>query len=158
MTTSLVEPKPSVRAKEVRFPVAVEWLGGRRVAACVAGKPDVTVAPPVVFRGTDPTVWSPEDFFVASAASCLAVTFTGLAERAGLALASLRVEGEGTVGGRDDGRYGFTGVELRLRAVVSPADSELAYALALKAEETCLVSASFDLPVTVAIEVRTSGE
>ncbi len=37
-----------------------------------------------MFRGTDSSTWRPEDFFVAAAASGLAVTFTGLAARAGL--------------------------------------------------------------------------
>jgi organic hydroperoxide reductase OsmC/OhrA len=147
---------PTVRPKEIDFPVSIEWLGGRRVLACVAGKPEVPVAPPPVFRGTDPELWSPEDLFVAAAASCLAVTFTGLAERANVHLSSLRVDGEGTVGRREDGRFGFIRVDLRLRAVA--ADTDLAHALALKAEENCLVSASFGLPVHVSVDVRTAAE
>ncbi len=47
-----------------------------------------------MFRGTDPATWSPEDFFVAAAASCLAVTFTGLAARAGLSYSKLKVDAE----------------------------------------------------------------
>ena len=77
------EHLPRVRAKEFHFPLTVEWSGERRVAAKVEGKPPIEIAPPPVFRGTDPTTWSPEDFFVAAAASCLAVTFTGLAAKAG---------------------------------------------------------------------------
>ena len=42
----------TVRAKEFHFPVRVEWLGERRVAARVAGKPALEVAPPPVFRIT----------------------------------------------------------------------------------------------------------
>lgn len=77
---------PNVRPKEFHFPLSVEWTGGRRVAARVDGKAAIEITPPPVFQGTDAATWSPEDFFVAAAASCLAVTFTGLAERAGLAL------------------------------------------------------------------------
>jgi Transposase IS66 family/OsmC-like protein len=84
----------TVRAKEFHFPVTVDWLGERRVAARVEGKPTIEVTPPPVFRGTDPSTWSPEDFFVAAAASCLAVTFTGLAVRAGLAYTRLTVDVE----------------------------------------------------------------
>ena len=73
-----------VRPKEFHFPLSVEHIGGRRVAARVAGKPPIEITPPPEFRGTDPTTWSPEDFLVAAAASCLAVTFTGLAAREGL--------------------------------------------------------------------------
>ncbi len=54
------------------------------VAAEVEGKAAIEITPPPVFRGTDPSTWSPEDFLVAWAESCLAVTFTGLAERADL--------------------------------------------------------------------------
>ena len=60
----------TVRPKEFHFPLAVEWTGGRRVRAQVAGKQPVDVCPPVVFSGDDESTWSPEDFFVAAAASC----------------------------------------------------------------------------------------
>ena len=107
-----------------------------------------------MFRGTDPSAWSPEDFFVAAAASCLAVTFTGLAARAGLAYTSLRVDADGVAGKRDDGRFGFTRLLLRLELETEPADEARARALAEEAERTCLVSASLDLPVETMIEVR----
>ena len=140
----------AVRTKEFHFPVTAAWLGERRVAATVAGKPAVEVVPPPEFRGTDPTTWSPEDFFVAAAASCLAVTFTGLAQRGGLEYTRLEVDGDGTVGTRDDGRFGFTHLLLRLR--VETEAGELARELAHRAEETCLVSASLDLPVELEVD------
>jgi organic hydroperoxide reductase OsmC/OhrA len=155
---SATATRPTIRSKEARFPVSITWTGGRTVLACVDGKHDVPVAPPPVFRGTDPSVWSPEDMFVSAAASCLAVTYTGLVERAGIRLASLRVDGEGTVGVREDGRFGFTGVHLRLRAVVPPVDLDNAAVLASEAEARCLVAASFALPVDVDVDLRTSGE
>ena len=101
--------------KEFHFPLSVDWVGERRVRAQVEGKPAVEITPPPVFRGTDPSTWSPEDFFVAAAASCLAVTFTGLAERAGLAYSRLHVDADGVCGRRDDGRFGFTRMLLRLQ-------------------------------------------
>ena len=143
----------TVRPKEFHFPVGVEWLGERRVAVQVDGKPDVEVTPPPVFRGTDPTVWSPEDLFVASDAACLAVTFTGLAERAGLRHAGLRVDADGVCGRRADGRFGFTRISLRLFVETDPADAETARELAEQAEANCLVTASLDLPVDLEIEV-----
>jgi organic hydroperoxide reductase OsmC/OhrA len=148
MTTSAVRPK------QFTFPLAVEWLGGRRVRAVVEDKPGVEVMPPTVFRGTDPHVWSPEDFFVAAAASCLAVTFTGLVERAGISLASLHVDASGTCSTRDDGHFGFTAVQLKLRAVVPAGDVDTVVRLGHQAEEQCLVSASMALPVTAEIDVR----
>jgi organic hydroperoxide reductase OsmC/OhrA len=143
----------AVRPKEFHFPLAVEWLGERRVAAHVEGKRPIEIVPPPEFRGTDPSTWSPEDFFVAAAASCLAVTFTGLAARAGLRYTALRVGGDGVAGLRADGRFGFTRLLFRLEVETDPADEPQARSLAAKAEETCLVSASLDLPVETVIEV-----
>jgi organic hydroperoxide reductase OsmC/OhrA len=142
-----------IRPKSFHFPLAVDWAGGRKVTVLVADKAPLDVAPPPVFRGTEPDVWSPEDLFVAAAASCLAVTFTGLAERSGLVFDRLAVRADGTAGSREDGHFGFTRVELELRVAVAAADAALARSLCEQAEENCLVSASFDLPVDVAIMI-----
>ncbi len=144
----------ALRPKEFHFPLVVEWRGERWVAARAEGKPAIEITAPPVFRGTDPTTWSPEEFFVAAAASCLAVTFTGLAAREKLAFTSLRVEADGVAGRREDGRFGFTRLLLRLTVETDPADDLHARALAERAEQTCLVSASLDLPVETVIEVR----
>ena len=119
--STATEMRAAVRAKEFEFPLSVEWLGGRRVAVKVEGKEAIEIAPPPVFQGTDPTAWSPEDFLVAAAASCLAVTFTGLAERDGLGYRNLKVDGTGICGKRNDGHFGRSeaGVQLgfRLRSI-----------------------------------------
>jgi organic hydroperoxide reductase OsmC/OhrA len=142
-----------VRPKEFHFPLAVEWLHDRRVVTHVVGKQAIQVTPPPEFSGVDPSTWSPEDFFVAAAASCLAVTFTGLAEKAGLAYTRLRVDADGVAGLRDDGRFGFRKVLLHLRLQVAPADEEHARGLAERAESKCLVAASLDLPVETRVEI-----
>ena len=147
-------PTAAVRPKEFHFPLVVEWIGERRVAAHVEGKPTIEITPPPVFRGTDPATWSPEDFFVAAAASCLAVTFTGLAARAGLSYSMLKVVADGVADTRTDGRFGFTRLLLRLEVETDPAKEAQARQLAERAEETCLVSASLDLPVETLIEVK----
>jgi organic hydroperoxide reductase OsmC/OhrA len=143
-----------VRPKEFHFPVSAEWIGERRVAARVEGKPSIEIVAPPVFRGTDPAAWSPEDFFVASAASCLAITFTGLAERGGLSYTSLNVDADGIAGRRPDGNFGFTRLMLRLEIETDPSESDRAHALAEQAEATCLVAASLDLPVETAVSVN----
>jgi organic hydroperoxide reductase OsmC/OhrA len=152
--TTATATRPAVRAKEFAFPLTVEWLGGRRVVAKVDGKQPVEIMPPPVFRGTDPTAWSPEDFLVAAAASCLAVTFTGLAERDGLTYDNLKVDGTGICGKRSDGHFGFTRLQLQFAVETDPTDEARARALAEQAEETCLVSASLDLPVETAVDVH----
>jgi organic hydroperoxide reductase OsmC/OhrA len=142
----------SVRPKEFHFPLTVEWTGGRSVSAQVEGKQAVEIAPPTVFSGDDPSTWSPEDFFVAAAASCLAVTFTGIAQRAGLEYDRLTVAADGVCGQRPDGRFGFTGLSLRLELETS-ADRARAVELAERAEESCLVAASLDVPTETTIVV-----
>jgi organic hydroperoxide reductase OsmC/OhrA len=154
MSATATKTGTTLRTKEFHFPLTVDWLGERRVAAAVEGKPTIEITPPPVFRGTDPATWSPEDFFVAAAASCLAVTFTGLATRAGLAYTALRIDADGVAGTRDDGRFGFTRLLLRLELETAPADEAQARELAEEAERTCLVSASLDLPVEATIVVR----
>ena len=144
----------AVRPKEFHFPLTVEWTGERRVAARVEGKPAIEITPPPVFRGTDPTAWSPEDFFVAAAASCFAVTFTGLAARAGLEYTRLAVDADGVCGMREDGRFGFKRLLLRMTVQTDPAEEERARGLAEEAEATCLVSVSLDVPVETVIIVE----
>lgn len=143
--------KPAVRPKEFHFPVEVAWLGERRVAVQVDGKQAVEIAPPPVFRGTDPSAWSPEDLFVAAAASCLAVTFTGAAGRAGLEYDGLSVSADGVCGTRGDGRFGFTRLLLTLR--IEAEDAAEARRVAGQAEQSCLVAASLDLPVETVVEI-----
>jgi organic hydroperoxide reductase OsmC/OhrA len=145
-----------MQVKEFHFPLEVDWLAGRKVVTRVSGKHDVEVMPPPVFKGTEPRVWSPEDFFVAAAASCLAVTLTGLAEREGLMLRRLHVSADGVAGVRDDDHFGFRRIEMRLAIVTEPGQEALALELAQKAEEACLVTASLDLPASLEVEVATA--
>ena len=145
---------PIVRPKEFHFPLRIEWQGGRRVAAGVDGKQSIEIAPPPVFHGgEDPATWSPEDFFVAAAASCLAVTFTGLAARAGLEYSGY-VDADGVCSLRSDRRFGFTRLLLRLELETDAAQESLARQLAEQAEETCLVSASLDVAIEMVVEVH----
>ena len=143
-----------VRPKEFRFPVEIDWDGGRRTTAGVAGKPLLGLATPPEFRGSDPGVWSPEDAFVAAAGSCLAVTIAALAEHEGIALQDLSVRAEGIVGRRPDGAFGFIRIEQTVIADVDTADSSAVAALVAEAEDTCLVTVSLDLPVETHVEIR----
>ena len=142
------------RTKEFRFPVDVAWSGGRRTVASVDGKPDLEIATPPEFRGTDPELWSPEDTFVAAAASCLAVTVAALAEKEELPLHSFDVHAEGVVGRRPDGRFGFTRVEQLVQLETDAEHLDAVRALVVKADDGCLVAVSLDLPVETTVDVR----
>lgn len=143
-----------VRHKEFRFPVEIGWDGGRRTTARVDGKPLLGIATPPVFRGSDPDLWSPEDAFVAAVGSCLAVTIAALAEHEDVAVQDLSVRSEGIVGRRPDGRFGFVRLEQTAIVDVAAGDEAAAAELVAKADDTCLVSVSLDLPVETRIEIR----
>jgi organic hydroperoxide reductase OsmC/OhrA len=141
-------------AREFRFPVAIAWSGGRRTSAHVDGKQPLPIATPPEFHGADPTLWSPEDAFVAAAGSCLAVTIAALAEHDRLPLRSLAVRAEGIVGRRGDGRFGFLRIEQAVELETDAGHEDTARALVAEAEAGCLVSVSLDLPVETTVDVR----
>jgi organic hydroperoxide reductase OsmC/OhrA len=148
----------AVRSKEIHFPVRVEWQHDRTVAVRVPGKPELEIAPPPEFwEAAEPSVWSPEDAFGAAAASCLAVTILGRAEREELPLFGLLVEAHGVVGRRPDGRFGFVRLEQRVEIAVEPGEESRARKLVQAAEQGCLVAASLDLPVETAIDVEVAA-
>ena len=147
-----------MRVKEFNFPVSVEWLGDLRVATRVYGKNEIVISSPPEFRGTDATTWSPEDFFVAATTSCMAITLQGIAGQRGLPLHSLKVSGNGTVGTREDGRFGFSRMTTLVEIETEPGYEEQARQIAREAEETCLVAVSLALPIETTVEVRTAPE
>lgn len=144
-----------VRPKQFRFPVDIDWDSGRRTRARVLGKQPLAIATPPEFRGTDPELWSPEDAFVAAAASCLAVTIAALADRDEVPLNRLAIHADGVVGRRDDGRFGFVRIDQLVELETDAGHEAEARALVTKAEESCLVSVSLDLPVETTVEIRT---
>lgn len=145
----------NVRYREFRFPVEIGWDGGRRTTARIEGKPELAIATPPEFRGTDPELWSAEDALVAAAGSCLAATIAGLAEREQLPLRELAVRAEGVVGHRADGRFGFVRIEQTVTLATDAGHEEAARTLVAKAEDGCLVTVSLDLPVHTTVEITT---
>jgi organic hydroperoxide reductase OsmC/OhrA len=146
-----------IQVKSHRFPVDVRWVGGKLTCAAVDGKPELAVATPPEFKGGVEGVWSPEDLLVASAATCFTVTLVSAAERRGLPLRALGVHGTGAVTQRPDGRFGFTAIELDAVIGTDPGYETEIRAAAEAAERSCLVAVSLDLPVHVALDVRTAA-
>lgn len=144
-------------AREFTFPVDVAWDGGRRTTATVQGKQPLDIATPPEFRGTDPDLWSPEDAFVAAAASCLAVTVAALAEKEQVPLHDLDVHATGVAGRREDGRFGFVRIEQTVQVATDEAFVERVRSLVGTAEEQCLVSVSLALPVELSVQVRSTA-
>ena len=81
------------------------------------------------------------------------MTIVALAEREQLPLQELSVQAEGVAGRRPDGRFGFVRIEQTV-AVTTDASTRTPPGLIAKAEETCLVAVSLDLPVQTTVELR----
>jgi organic hydroperoxide reductase OsmC/OhrA len=140
--------------KTYDFPVGVRWVAGKRTVVSVAGKDDLSVATPPEFRGGVEGVWSPEDLFVASIAACFTVTLAGIADRRGIPLHRLAVDGDGVVTQRNDGRFGFSEVVLRVQLATYPEFEHDAADAARAAELGRLVACSVDLPVRVELSIE----
>jgi peroxiredoxin-like protein len=140
--------------KTLQFPVSIDWVGGRLVRAAVPGKEPNSIATPPEFKGTDEGVWSPEDFLVAAAASCFAVTFLAVAERRAIAVHDLAVDAVGRMGIREDGTLGFLGIDLSAHLAVDPGQEEAAVEAARRAEQGCFISQALAIPVRLETLVR----
>ncbi len=140
--------------KSIQFPVSIDWAGGRLVRAAVPGKETIPIATPPEFKGTDLGVWSPEDFLVAAAASCFTVTFLALAERRGVTVHDIAVDGVGRMGLGEDGRLGFLSVDLSAHLVTDPGQEEAVVEAAKRAEQGCFVSQALSVPVRLETLVR----
>ena len=98
--------------KEMQFPVSVRWRGGRVAHAHARGKEGLALATPPEFRSGLAGYWTPEDLLVASAASCFALTLAATAEWHDAPLLDAKVTATGHMSRRDDGRFGFTVIEI----------------------------------------------
>ena len=85
------------------------------------------------------------------------MTITGLAERAGVPLRALEVAGDGVVGKREDGHFGFVRVDQRVRLETDPGFEERAREIVDEAEAGCLVAVSLDLPLHTEIDVAVAA-
>jgi len=140
--------------REHRFPVSIDWTAGRLVRASVPGKDIIEIATPPEFKGTNPDVWSPEDFLVAAAASCFTVTYLAVAEHRGVAVHDVAVDGVGRMGIGLDGRLGFLGIDLTAHLVTDPGQEQAAVEAANRAEQGCFVSLALSIPVRLETLVR----
>jgi organic hydroperoxide reductase OsmC/OhrA len=144
--------------KEMQFPVSVRWRGGRLARADARDKQSLEVATPPEFRGGLAGYWSPEELLVASVASCYALTLAAVAERREAPLIDASVSATGHMSRRANGRFGFTVIEIDAQLETVPGADEAVRAAARAAEQRCLISQALDVPVQVAVSVRTAAE
>jgi organic hydroperoxide reductase OsmC/OhrA len=153
VSASHEEDRVMPSGRSFAFPVSVEHVDGRLVRARVEGKPPLGVATPPEFKGTHPEVWSPEDLLVGATASCYAVTLVAVAERSGVPLHGLTVDGVGRMGFAE-GKLAFLGIDLKVGFATDAALVEEAEKAALRAEQGCFVSVALSVPVEVELRIE----
>jgi organic hydroperoxide reductase OsmC/OhrA len=142
--------------KEMQFPVSARWRGGGLIRAESRGKRPLELATPPEFRGGLTGYWSPEELLVAAVCSCFALTLAAVAERREAPLLDATVTATGHMSRRDDGRFGFTVIEVDALLETIPGGEEAVRTAATIAEDRCLISRALDIPVHVAVAVTTA--
>ena len=141
--------------KEMQFPVSVRWRGGRLARAEGHDKEPFELATPREFRSGLAGYWTPEDLLVTAAASCFVLTLAAVAEQRAAPLLDATVSATGHMTRRDNGRFGFTVIEIDAALETIPGGEEAVRSAARAAEERCLISRALDVPVHVAVDVTT---
>jgi organic hydroperoxide reductase OsmC/OhrA len=144
--------------KEMQFPVAIRWQGGRIAHADARGKDGLAVATPPEFRSGLAGYWTPEDLLVTSVASCFALTLAAIAERHDAPLLDATVTATGHMSRRDNGRFEFTVIEIDAGLETTPRGEDSVRRAAAEAERCCLVSHALEVPVHIAVTIETVPE
>ena len=139
--------------KEMQFHVSTRWRGGRLVRADAREKDSFEIATPPEFRSGLIGYWSPEDLLVTAAASCFALTLAAVAERREVPLLDASITATGHMTRRDDGRFGFTLVEITAKLETLKGTEDDVRQAARDAEHRCLITQALDVPVHVAVEI-----
>ena len=135
-------------AESQLYRLDLDWTGGRKGLVSGFELPPVDVAPPPEFAGPR-GVWSPEHFLVAASASCLLLTFAGIAERSKLPLNSFHLEAQGRLDNIPGEGFRFTEITLIAEIGVAESNIELARRVLEKAEKNCLITKSLNAAVHV---------
>ncbi len=138
---------------EMQFPVTVAWDGGRLTTASARDKDMLEIATPSEFATGLAGYWSPEDLLVTAVASCYALTLASVAERRRAPLVEATITATGHMSHRDDGRFGFTVIEVDAHLKAAAGGEDAVRAVATAAAERCLVTQALDVPVHVAVDI-----
>ena len=127
------------------YHVKVDWKTERFGDLFIEGKPQIQVAAPPEFEGPEGII-SPEDLFVAAAASCFMTTFIAFTKKMRFEHKVFTCEGVGTLGKGERG-FQFTKILLKTTVTVESEDLKAKAERALElAAKYCLVSNSMKCP------------
>ncbi|MBI2429345.1 MAG: OsmC family protein [Ignavibacteriales bacterium] len=147
METTALQP-PVKKYKTFMYHTSVEWKSERQGFLRSEGKPEIYVSSPPEFKGI-PGVWSPEDFFVASAEMCTMSTFLSFGGRKGIPLKSYKSTAEGTLE-NVDGKYRFTKISVKPEVVVGREwTQEQVEEVFHQTHDNCLIANSMSATVTI---------
>jgi organic hydroperoxide reductase OsmC/OhrA len=137
--------------KAHRFPVAVRQHDQGTVRVRAPGKPELRAAPASRFNGSPEGVWSPEELFAASVASCFAVTLDAVAEQMRVPLRDVDIRTFTNVA-RIDGRSSVTQIDVTAIIETDPGHVEGAREAAARAQRRCLIVNALDCPVRIRVD------
>ena len=103
------------------YEVRVDWDHDRIGALIIEGKPTIQIATPPEFEGGVPGIVSPEDLFVAAAATCMMTTFVTFSKKMRFDFKGFTCKGVGTLERVEKG-FQFTRLLLETTVVVESED------------------------------------
>ena len=142
------------------YRTTARWTGRRAGEVRAEGVSEaLRLSAPPEFHG-EPGFWSPESLLLAAANTCLLTTLVAIAEFSKVELAGVEIGGEAHLERVPGQGYRFTEVVLRpVVTLVHEADREKAQRLLEKAEKSCIVARSLQVPLQVepTLRVRTAA-
>ncbi|TFF68231.1 OsmC family peroxiredoxin [Candidatus Thorarchaeota archaeon] len=104
------------------YEVKIDWTHDRIGDLIIEDKPTVQIATPPEFEGGVPGIISPEDLFVASAATCMMTTFVTFSKKMRFEFESFSCKGIGTL---ERGEKGFEFTRILLKSTVTVESEDL---------------------------------
>jgi organic hydroperoxide reductase OsmC/OhrA len=140
--------------KEIQFPCSVRWRGGRLIGVSSRSKESIELATPPEFRDGLAGYWSPEELLVSASASSFVLTLAAVAERRRVPLIDATATATGHMSRRDDGRFGFTVIEIDAELETLGGCEDAVRATARAAANRCLIAQALDVPIHVSVSVK----
>lgn len=142
-----------VLENQYSYSTEVTWTGDRRGDLTAPGLPDLAIAAPPEFKGSE-GVWTPEHLFVAAVNSCFMTTFLAIAENSRLEFVRFSSNAKGKLEKLEGQGFLMTEISLHPILVIRHVhDLERAGRILEKAEKICLISNSIKTKTTLEPEV-----
>lgn len=126
---------------EYQFKTSLKWTEAKKGVLKSEGKPDISVACPLVFGGHD-NIWSPEELFLASIEVCNMTTFLWFTKKDNIKFKSYLSNTIGKVR-FERGKFRFFSINIYLKIIAeSENNKEKIKKILKKVKNSCVVSNS----------------